>query len=86
MKLLISPGLRRTCGGHSGMWGVPHRLGPMAAAIRFAAEACIMLSTPHVYTWGLGLSGRLGQGDENDRPEPYKHEGLSNAQAGAYVR
>lgn len=28
--------------------------------------ACVILNPMHVYTWGLGLSGRLGHGDEAD--------------------
>lgn len=28
--------------------------------------ACVTLNPTHVYSWGLGLSGRLGHGDETD--------------------
>jgi hypothetical protein len=32
--------------------------------------ACVTNNPSHVYTWGLGLSGRLGHGDEQDRLVP----------------
>ncbi|CAK8993706.1 E3 ubiquitin-protein ligase HERC2 (HECT domain and RCC1-like domain-containing protein 2) (HECT-type E3 ubiquitin transferase HERC2) [Durusdinium trenchii] len=42
--------------------------------------ACILQSTPHVYSWGLGLSGRLGHGDEQDRQTPAFVEALTGMQ------
>eukprot|EP00435_Cladocopium_sp_Y103_P053240 s468_g17.t1 len=42
--------------------------------------ACILQNAPHVYTWGLGLSGRLGHGDENDRLTPTFVEALTGMQ------
>uniref|UniRef100_A0A7S4PZY7 RCC1-like domain-containing protein n=1 Tax=Alexandrium monilatum TaxID=311494 RepID=A0A7S4PZY7_9DINO len=41
--------------------------------------ACMLLNPPHVYTWGLGLSGRLGHGDESDRNLPTLVEALAAA-------
>lgn len=45
-----------------------------------APKACILQNAPHVYTWGLGLSGRLGHGDENDRLTPTFVEALTGMQ------
>lgn len=39
--------------------------------------ACVILNPMHVYTWGLGLSGRLGHGDEADCLLPTPVEVLS---------
>jgi len=39
--------------------------------------ACVMLNPTHVYTWGLGLSGRLGHGDEADCQLPTLVEALA---------
>lgn len=39
--------------------------------------ACVLLNPTHVYTWGLGLSGRLGHGDETDRHLPTLVEALA---------
>lgn len=39
--------------------------------------ACVLLNPTHVYAWGLGLSGRLGHGDEADRCVPTLVEALS---------
>lgn len=39
--------------------------------------ACVTLNPTHVYTWGLGLSGRLGHGDEADCHLPTIVEVLS---------
>ena len=45
-----------------------------------------VVSTPKiaVYTWGLGLNGRLGHGDEADRlvPMPISVEGLGGVESG----
>ncbi|CAJ1363488.1 unnamed protein product [Effrenium voratum] len=41
---------------------------------------CILQNAPHVYTWGLGLSGRLGHGDESDRFSPTFVEALTGMQ------
>lgn len=40
--------------------------------------ACVILNPTHVYTWGLGLSGRLGHGDEMDCHLPTPVEALSS--------
>eukprot|EP00931_Biecheleriopsis_adriatica_P018476 TRINITY_DN12943_c0_g1_i1.p1 TRINITY_DN12943_c0_g1~~TRINITY_DN12943_c0_g1_i1.p1 ORF type:complete len:719 (-),score=181.78 TRINITY_DN12943_c0_g1_i1:57-2213(-) len=42
--------------------------------------ACILQNAPHVYTWGLGLSGRLGHGDEHDRNLPTLVDALTGLQ------
>lgn len=42
--------------------------------------ACVLQSAPHVYTWGLGLSGRLGHGDEADRHSPTFVEAFTGMQ------
>lgn len=39
--------------------------------------ACVTLNPTFVYTWGLGLSGRLGHGDETDCHSPTPVESLS---------
>ncbi|CAE7370457.1 Herc4 [Symbiodinium sp. CCMP2592] len=44
--------------------------------------ACVLQSAPHVYTWGLGLSGRLGHGDEADRYSPTFVEAFTGMQVG----
>ncbi|CAK0840100.1 unnamed protein product [Prorocentrum cordatum] len=44
--------------------------------------ACVILNPPHVYTWGLGLSGRLGHGNEADCHLPTPVEALASVQVG----
>mmetsp|Transcript_128960 Transcript_128960/g.248468 ORF Transcript_128960/g.248468 Transcript_128960/m.248468 type:complete len:682 (-) Transcript_128960:68-2113(-) len=39
--------------------------------------ACVTLNPTHVYSWGLGLSGRLGHGDETDCHMPMAIEAFS---------
>mmetsp|Transcript_127348 Transcript_127348/g.254401 ORF Transcript_127348/g.254401 Transcript_127348/m.254401 type:complete len:641 (+) Transcript_127348:55-1977(+) len=39
--------------------------------------ACVILNPTHVYAWGLGLSGRLGQGDETNYHVPTLIETLA---------
>lgn len=43
--------------------------------------ACVTLNPSHVYTWGLGLSGRLGHGDETDCLVPALVEALQSIHA-----
>ncbi|CEM10127.1 unnamed protein product [Vitrella brassicaformis CCMP3155] len=53
------------------------------AAQQTSATAAAAGGTPQptsVYTWGMGLSGRLGHGDETDRYVPTSVEGLAVVQ------
>mmetsp|Transcript_67455 Transcript_67455/g.161835 ORF Transcript_67455/g.161835 Transcript_67455/m.161835 type:complete len:689 (-) Transcript_67455:55-2121(-) len=47
--------------------------------------ACITMNPTQVYTWGLGLSGRLGHGDETDQNLPVPVEALVGVPVAAMV-
>mmetsp|Transcript_39262 Transcript_39262/g.90715 ORF Transcript_39262/g.90715 Transcript_39262/m.90715 type:complete len:627 (-) Transcript_39262:68-1948(-) len=47
--------------------------------------ACITMNPTNVYSWGLGLSGRLGHGDETDQNLPTQVEALAGVPVASII-